>query len=204
MVIIFATIMCISCPTDLWAPPHHHPASVLIWIGMWRIVLGVGVGGDYPMSSSVTSDRANLRKRGTLLAYVFANQGWGSLVGSIVTMITLLAFKDAIEHKGSKVDGSWRVIVGLSLIPAFGTLYQRLTLAESRRFKISQKARYDEHDFDFNKKHDDHKVEVKPASDSDSETTPHVPTAAPEEGLGAKHAVRQKKAHFRGPLLYTP
>ena len=32
----------------------------------------------------------------------------------------------------------WRILVGLSLIPAFGTLYQRLTLPESKRFKAAQ------------------------------------------------------------------
>jgi len=41
---------------------------------VWRIVLGVGVGADYPMSASVSSDRVSTRKRGTMLAYVFANQ----------------------------------------------------------------------------------------------------------------------------------
>ena len=29
----------------------------------------------------------------------------------------------------------WRVIVAISLIPAFGTLYQRLTLPESTRYE---------------------------------------------------------------------
>ena len=33
----------------------------------------------------------------------------------------------------------WRLAVGLSLIPAFGTLYQRLTLGESTRFKDAKK-----------------------------------------------------------------
>ena len=33
----------------------------------------------------------------------------------------------------------WRIIVGISLIPAFGTLYQRLTLPEAPRFIASQK-----------------------------------------------------------------
>jgi PHS family inorganic phosphate transporter-like MFS transporter len=39
-----------------------------------RVLLGIGVGGDYPMSASVSSDRVSVRKRGTMLAYVFANQ----------------------------------------------------------------------------------------------------------------------------------
>jgi PHS family inorganic phosphate transporter-like MFS transporter len=59
------------------------------------------------MSASVTSDRANIRKRGTMLAYIFANQGWGSLVGSLVTIIVLSIYKPVMEGKGetSKVDG---------------------------------------------------------------------------------------------------
>ena len=34
----------------------------------------------------------------------------------------------------------WRILVGLSLIPAFGTLYQRLTLPESTRYAEARKA----------------------------------------------------------------
>ncbi|TEB27471.1 MFS inorganic phosphate transporter [Coprinellus micaceus] len=110
-----------------------------IW-GVWRIVLGVGVGGDYPMSASVTSDRANIRKRGTMLTYIFSMQGWGSLVGSLIVIILLAIYKGVIDGEGkiSKVDGVWRIAVGLSLVPAFGTLYQRLTLGESTRYEKSK------------------------------------------------------------------
>lgn len=88
------------------------------------------------MSASVTSDRSNLRKRGTLLAYIFAMQGWGSFVGALVTIVVLSCYKHVMNDEGetSKVDGVWRIVVGLSLIPAFGTLYQRLTMQESKRF----------------------------------------------------------------------
>jgi MFS transporter, PHS family, inorganic phosphate transporter len=34
---------------------------------------------------------------------------------------------------------AWRIVVGLSLIPAFGTLYQRLTLGESTRYTEASK-----------------------------------------------------------------
>ncbi len=98
------------------------------------------------MSASVSSDRASVRKRGVLLAYIFANQGWGSLAGSLVTLIVLLCYKGAMEGRGetSKVDGVWRVVVGLSLIPAFGTLYQRLTLPEAVKYEEAQKVRVPE------------------------------------------------------------
>lgn len=152
MLIILATILSISTPTGTLSPNH-----CLIYLTMFRILLGIGVGGDYPMSASVTSDRSNLRKRGTMLAYIFSNQGWGSFVGSLATIIVLAIYKGAIEgrHEISKVDGGkwfdtslpshstelnevWRILVGLSLIPAFGTLYQRLTLPESNRYNASK------------------------------------------------------------------
>ncbi|KAJ8517458.1 hypothetical protein ONZ45_g5329 [Pleurotus djamor] len=69
MLIIIATILTLTTPTGTLSPD-----SCLIYLGVFRILLGIGVGGDYPMSASVTSDRANLRKRGTLLAYIFSNQ----------------------------------------------------------------------------------------------------------------------------------
>ena len=83
------------------------PAGSLIWLAVWRIILGIGIGGDYPMSASVATDRANLRRRGTLLSYIFANQGWGSFVGSLATIIILLCYKHTMEVDGktSKVDG---------------------------------------------------------------------------------------------------
>ncbi|KAL4247926.1 major facilitator superfamily protein [Abortiporus biennis] len=132
IVIIVATILCISAPTGQ-IPPN----GTLIWLGVFRIMLGIGVGGDYPMSASVSTDRARLRKRGVMLAYIFANQGWGSLVGSLATVIVLACYKTAIETDGetSKLDGAWRIVIGLSLIPAFATLYARLTLPESKRFE---------------------------------------------------------------------
>lgn len=76
-----------------------------------------------------------------MLAYIFSNQGWGSFVGALVTMIVLLCYKHVMDTEGktSKVDGVWRITIGLSLIPAFATLYQRLTLPESKRFKESRK-----------------------------------------------------------------
>ncbi len=101
MLIIVATILTITTPTGSLSPEGS-----LIYLAVFRILLGVGVGGDYPMSASVASDRANLRKRGTMLAYIFSNQGWGSLVGSLVTLIVLACYKPVMESgKTSKVDG---------------------------------------------------------------------------------------------------
>jgi PHS family inorganic phosphate transporter-like MFS transporter len=60
----------------------------------------------------VTSDRSKIRKRGTMLAYIFANQGWGSFMGSLMTIIVLAIYKHVMDVKGetSKVDGGMFVV----------------------------------------------------------------------------------------------
>ncbi|KAG6825784.1 hypothetical protein H0H87_008695, partial [Tephrocybe sp. NHM501043] len=102
MLIILATILTMTTPTGSLSPDN-----CLIYLSVFRILLGIGVGGDYPMSASITSDRANLRKRGTLLAYIFSNQGWGSFMGSLMTIIVLACYRHVmnVEGKTSKVDG---------------------------------------------------------------------------------------------------
>jgi PHS family inorganic phosphate transporter-like MFS transporter len=102
MLIIIATILTMTTPTGSLSPDNS-----LIYLAVFRILLGIGVGGDYPMSASITSDRSNLRKRGTMLAYIFSNQGWGSFMGSLITIIVLAAYKGVMEGGGqtSKVDG---------------------------------------------------------------------------------------------------
>ncbi|KAJ7339922.1 major facilitator superfamily domain-containing protein [Mycena albidolilacea] len=185
MLIIFATIMSITTPTGSLSPD-----GCLIYLAIFRIILGIGVGGDYPMSASITSDRAVIRKRGTMLAYIFSNQGWGSLVGSLVTLVVLAAYKHVMNDEGktSKVDGVWRIVVGVSLIPAFGTLYQRLHLPESDRFKEAQNQQQEGHAVEMQLHHGNESAEV----------------AAKKAGLHDVHTVEvvHKKAHFREFLEY--
>ena len=59
------------------------------------------------MSASVATDRSNLKRRGTLLTYIFANQGWGSFVGALAFIIVLACYKHTMDTEGhtSKVDG---------------------------------------------------------------------------------------------------
>ena len=42
---------------------------------MWRVLLGIGIGGDYPMSAIITSEFASTRYRGRMMAAVFSMQG---------------------------------------------------------------------------------------------------------------------------------
>lgn len=174
MLIIFATILTLTVPTGSLSPD-----ACLIYLGCFRILLGIGVGGDYPMSATVTSDRASVRKRGTMLAYIFANQGWGSFGGSIAFMVVLAAYKHSMDTNGhtSRVDGIWRILVGISLVPAFGTLYQRLTLGESTRYAEARAraAQNEEDDIGELKKRQDAEI----AGQEKGETDSSVPSTPP-------------------------
>ncbi|KZT18674.1 MFS general substrate transporter [Neolentinus lepideus HHB14362 ss-1] len=208
MVIIFATIFCISDPTG-----DVSPSGALVWLGVWRIVMGIGIGGDYPMSASVSTDRARLRKRGTMLAYIFANQGWGSLVGSLATIIVLACYKHVMDTEGevSKVDGVWRIIVGLSLIPAFATLYQRLTLPEAKRFEAAQGGSEDEAIFRSlevtgeDRLHENDKPKQVGKAISAVATTGSASSTEKEEAEARGRAAalaREKKEHWREFVRY--
>ena len=53
-----------------------------IWILLvFRFIVGIGVGGDYPMSGIIMSEYSNRKRRGFLVNAVFAMQGFGLLVG---------------------------------------------------------------------------------------------------------------------------
>lgn len=41
--------------------------------------MGIGIGGDYPLSAVISSEFASRMSRGRLMTAVFANQGWGQL-----------------------------------------------------------------------------------------------------------------------------
>ena len=48
----------------------------------WRFFMGVGIGGDYPLSAVISSEFAATRTRGRLMTAVFAFQGWGNFSSS--------------------------------------------------------------------------------------------------------------------------
>ena len=41
--------------------------------------MGIGIGGDYPISAVISSEFSSVHIRGRVMAAVFANQGWGQL-----------------------------------------------------------------------------------------------------------------------------
>jgi MFS transporter, PHS family, inorganic phosphate transporter len=58
------------------------------------------------------------------------------LTGSVVTIIVLVCFEKALnqEEMYNQLDAVWRIQMGVALVPAFATLWPRLTMPEGKKF----------------------------------------------------------------------
>lgn len=128
------------------------PSSAIGITGLlvfWRILMGIGIGGDYPLANIITSEFASTKWRGTMVAAVFSTQALGQLMASLVSLIVIEAFKDQINNEANYCHGSvcystaagdvavdrmWRIIIGVGAVPAAVALYCRLTIPETPRY----------------------------------------------------------------------
>jgi len=118
-------------------------ASAISIIGVlvvWRFIMGVGIGGDYPLSATITSEFSSTRIRGRMMTAVFASQGWGNLLAAIVGLIVTVGYKHRLLNDAPNnleaVDHMWRLLIGLGCVPACIALYFRLTIPETPRFTM--------------------------------------------------------------------
>ncbi|CAG8814910.1 21827_t:CDS:2, partial [Racocetra persica] len=102
----------------------------------WRFILGIGIGGDYPVSAIIASEFATVNKRGAMVSAVFAMQGFGILAAAIVSVTTLAAYKDLIYKDQMYIDRVWRIVLAFGAIPAILGLYSRITIPETPRFTM--------------------------------------------------------------------
>ena len=98
-----------------------------------RVILGIGIGGDYPVSATIMSEYSGKQTRGRMVGLVFAMQGAGLIVGPLVASILL----------GSGVSNNltWRILLGLGAIPGLAVFYLRRQIHETPRFAAAGGAR---------------------------------------------------------------
>ncbi|KAJ2401105.1 hypothetical protein GGI10_006103, partial [Coemansia sp. RSA 2530] len=109
--------------------------NVFIVLFIWRLLLGFGIGSDYPLTATIVSEYASVHNRGKLMAAVFSFQGFGNVLAPIVSIIVLACFAQSIDHDVQNLDYVWRIIIGVGCIPGVSTLYWRLTMTDSERFQ---------------------------------------------------------------------
>lgn len=100
------------------------PNFTVLLIG--RLILGIGIGGDYPASGVIMAEYANRSHRGRLIGLTFIFYTFGSVAAYLVSLIVLAV---GVPH-----DTAWRVILGVGVLPSLLVLYQRRHMPESPRW----------------------------------------------------------------------
>jgi len=133
IVMIILIVSTIACSL---AGPSKVGWGICTMIAIWRFFLGIGIGGDYPMSAVITSEFATVNRRGFMIASVFAMQGVGILFSSVLTVVLLIIFKSHIEDNVDNLDTVWRICIAMGAVPSIFTLYYRITFPETPRYAM--------------------------------------------------------------------
>jgi MFS transporter, PHS family, inorganic phosphate transporter len=96
------------------------------WLIGLRFILGVGIGGDYPVSATIMAEYAGKASRGMLVTLVFAMQAAGLILGPLFASALLLT---PLSH-----DIIWRILVAFGAVPALAVYWSRRHLKETPRF----------------------------------------------------------------------
>lgn len=112
------------------------PKAVVTTLCFWRFILGLGIGGDYPLSATIMSEYANRANRGALVASVFAMQGLGYITAATVTIIVSSGFK-RMSQSPENADYVWRTVLMFGAVPTALTVYARSTLPETARYTLN-------------------------------------------------------------------
>jgi len=109
--------------------------TVYTRIAYWRFILGLGVGGEYPLAATVTSESSSAGSRGKLMTAVFAMQGVGALLSTAIVLLCL--------GLGCSAGFTWRFALGFGAVPALIAFPWRLRMHETETFERVRRERRD-------------------------------------------------------------
>eukprot|EP01063_Lacrimia_lanifica_P015120 TRINITY_DN2189_c0_g2_i1.p1 TRINITY_DN2189_c0_g2~~TRINITY_DN2189_c0_g2_i1.p1 ORF type:complete len:498 (+),score=118.20 TRINITY_DN2189_c0_g2_i1:125-1618(+) len=113
-----------------YAKPWGH-VTIYGVLCLWQLILGIGVGGEYPLSASLSRESASdLRSIGA----TFCMQGFGFLLAPLVVLCLLQAHPAGTTEDLTTV---WRCALGFSVLPALILLIPRYRMHQSRRFETA-------------------------------------------------------------------
>jgi len=99
------------------------------WLIAFRIVLGIGIGGDYPVSSTIMAEYSSKRTRGMMVTLVFTMQAAGLIFGPLLAA--------ALIASGLQEPLIWRLLLAFGAVPALAVFQMRRNLAETPRYLLA-------------------------------------------------------------------
>ncbi len=97
-----------------------------VWMVFSRFLLGIGIGGDYPVSAVIMSEYSNKKDRGKLVGLVFSMQALGLIVGPLIAYV--------LVSSSIPLDFTWRIMLALGAVPSMMVIYLRRKIPESPRY----------------------------------------------------------------------
>lgn len=99
------------------------------WLIFLRFLLGIGIGGDYPVSATIMSEYAGKASRGMLISLVFAMQAAGLICGPLLAAALLAS---PLSH-----DLIWRILLAAGALPPLLVFHARRTIHETPRYLLA-------------------------------------------------------------------
>eukprot|EP00962_Isochrysis_galbana_P052320 scaffold23728_cov129-Isochrysis_galbana.AAC.1 len=104
-------------------PFGDYPPSVLDFLALSRFLLGLGVGGVYPLSATIATESSSDASRGRNASIVFSMQGVAYLTAPLLAWLLLSTIGVPPTAAGSSDTGlAWRVMLGCGALPGIALL----------------------------------------------------------------------------------
>jgi len=109
--------------------------SVFVLLAGYRLALGVGIGGEYPLSATITAEAAAASSmhggQSRALATVFSMQGVGNCLAPLIAWALLAG--------GVQLDVVWRLVLAAGALPFILTMPLRMRLSDSLEYSAAKK-----------------------------------------------------------------
>jgi MFS transporter, putative metabolite:H+ symporter len=97
----------------------------LVSLLVFRFIVGIGLGGELPVASTLVSEIAPARQRGRMLVLLESFWAWGWVLAAIVGLLVVPRFSDEL---------GWRIAFAIGALPAMYAVYLRRAVPESPRW----------------------------------------------------------------------
>jgi len=87
MYISTALLVCLGAVGSSLATASGVFGNVYCTLTFWRFVMGVGIGGEYPLAAASVAENGELKSSARKMALVFMGMGVGQLLGPIVVIV---------------------------------------------------------------------------------------------------------------------
>eukprot|EP00913_Durusdinium_trenchii_P001236 g1139.t1 len=111
----------------------HGHLGLPLQLALCRFLLGLGVGGEYPLSATVSAEAVgDASGRGQIMTLVLSMQGLGMLLASLLAMFLVTV--------GLSLEATWRLLLAFGSFPSAIAFCLRWHLSESEAFERCKSA----------------------------------------------------------------